>query len=240
MQIESFGGSDIGLIRLNNEDVFALLPEQNFYILADGMGGHKAGEVAAKEAVFYLCRIIKEIEPKPTSADEWVELFEQAIREANRWVYDLGSLDRDKEGMGTTLCMALLYHKTLIYAHVGDSRIYRIRKGRITQLTQDHTLKDRLISERGFEEKVIYRNVITRAIGTQEMVTPDVQSEEVRSGDIYLLCTDGLTEALSDRALLSIIQAAPTLQTAIEELISEAKIHGSTDNITALLFKITF
>ena len=243
MKVESFGASDIGLVRLNNEDVFALIPQEQFYILTDGMGGHNAGEVAASETVIHLCNQMKKSHPKTASLEEWTDFFKQAIQKANDHLVKLASKNKDLEGMGTTLCLAHLIDKTLVYAHVGDSRIYRIRKGRLTQLTRDHSLRDDLIAKGELDESLAfsfpYKNVITRAVGTQKKVAPDIATDPIESEDLYFLCSDGLTDALSDAQIHDIIDAAPSTQQAVEELILEAKKSGGNDNITIVMLKIT-
>ncbi|NGX26677.1 MAG: Serine/threonine phosphatase stp [Chlamydiae bacterium] len=243
MKIKSFGASDIGLGRINNEDVFAQMPAEQFFILADGMGGHNAGEVAANETVFQLCNIVKEAHEKTHSPDEWEYILEKAIAETNTHVFQLSKTSKELEGMGTTLCLALITNSTFIYAHVGDSRIYRIRKNRLAQLTRDHSLKDDLIASGELDESRAlsfpYKNVITRAIGTQETVLPDIAAEPIEPEDIYFLCSDGLTEPLSDAQIRDIITASRTPKAATESLILEAKKAGGSDNITVITLKIS-
>lgn len=242
MKVESYGATDIGLVRLNNEDVWAQMPREQLYILADGMGGHKAGEVAANETVMLICRIIKEAYQKLRPIKEWAAIIEQAIQQANAHILKLGSKDRAMEGMGTTLCLALIVGKTLLYAHVGDSRIYRVRKGRLTQMTRDHSLKEELIASGELDESLAlsfpYKNYITRAIGTHKHVTPAIATDPVEPGDIYFLCSDGLTDSLSDAQIHDIIDTSDSLETATAMLILEAKNNGGNDNITILILKI--
>jgi protein phosphatase len=239
---EAYGATDVGLVRLNNEDVFAKLTNQNFFILADGMGGHKAGEVAANETVFKLAEWVRHypLSSSP-STEKLVNDLKEAICQTNEWVHHLASQEKRMEGMGTTLCVAWVYGETLIFAHVGDSRIYRIRKGRITCLTRDHSLRDELLASGELDESQAanfpYKNVITRAIGTQPQVLPEVQTETILPGDLYFLCSDGLTDALADKTILDIIRRTDTFQEATEELILAVKKAGGTDNITILLFK---
>lgn len=242
MKIKSYGASDIGLSRLNNEDVWAQMLGERFFILADGMGGHKAGEVAANETVIYLCSLIKKVYDENRSVDEWMEIIEEGIRKANHHILKLAAADKEKEGMGTTLCLTLIAKETLIYAHVGDSRIYRIRKGRITQLTRDHSLKDDLIAKGELDESLAlsfpYKNVITRAIGTDKNVIPEIDTTDIQPDDLYFLCSDGLTDALSDAQIHDIIEDSPTLQAATDCLILETKKAGGSDNITIIIFQV--
>lgn len=246
IEIESFAASDIGLVRQNNEDVFAHLKGQNFFILADGMGGHLAGEVAASETVVTLCNWIENfyaLNP-PTHADEMIAPVEKAIEEANQWVHALSIQDEEMAGMGTTLCLAMLIDKTLLYAHVGDSRIYRLRKGRISRLTVDHSLREELIASGKLDESSAasfpHKNVITRAIGTQTHVIPEIQTSDVQDGDLYFLCSDGLTDCLSDSEILRTIQSSDQVKTTIQKLIHAAKMKGAPDNITIVMFRVSF
>jgi len=242
MRIESFGLSDIGLSRLNNEDVWAQMPKEQFFVLADGMGGHQAGEVAANETVIFLCSQIKKVFSPCLSIETWASLLEEGIEKANSWIYELASKDEELQGMGTTICACLFLEDRLVYAHVGDSRIYRVRKGRITPLTEDHSLRAELIAKGKLEpsksRSFPRKNVITRAIGTQRMVVPEIDTTEVEEGDLYFLCSDGLTDKLSDDKILSIIESAYSLEDAGKELILAAKMAGSEDNITLLLTQI--
>lgn len=242
MKIESYGASDIGLVRLKNEDVWAQLPDEGVYLLADGMGGHKAGDVAASETVFHLCKTIKyEKQHAEKSLQEWIRFLDETIRTANRNVYQMSVDDPSLEGMGTTLCVALIEGNTLITAHVGDSRIYRVRKGRLTQLTQDHSLKDELIRRGELDESLAlsfpHKNVITRAIGTQESVTPEVHTYEIEPSDLYFLCSDGLSDTMLDAQIVDIIEESETITEAVDTLILEAKKNGGSDNITIVMFQ---
>ncbi len=243
--IDSFGASDIGLVRVNNEDVWAYLSSKNFFILADGMGGHQAGEIAANETVLKLCTWIQELFDSkriPQQVEEFIPLLQQAIVDTNEWVYTLSERDKEMAGMGTTLCLAFLFKKTLLYAHVGDSRIYRVRKGRIQRLTVDHSLRDELIANGTLEEKTAFsfpfKNIITRAIGTHPVVLPEIQTTEIAPKDLYFLCSDGLTDCLNDKEILSIVQEDPDVKTVTKKLIEQAKKKGGPDNITVVMFRI--
>ncbi len=226
MNIESYGISDIGLSRANNEDVFAELPEYHFYVLADGMGGHRAGEVAAKEAVLQLCDAVdtlfsEEKKPTPQQAIAGLKL---GLAEANHWVYTLSRNHPELSGMGTTLCCFLLLDQLLIYAHVGDSRIYRFRK-KIERLTQDHS----------FRQPQTFKSMLLRAIGTTATVEPDVETLHVEEGDIYFLCSDGLTDYVSDAEIEKALKKFTNIKEACLELVEAAKTAGGNDNITILM-----
>lgn len=243
MKIESHGASDIGLSRLNNEDVFACLSEEKFYILADGMGGHNAGEVAAQMTVDELCKQVQQAYTYSPTPAQWKELIKEAIFDTNLKIYQTSEQNAEQRGMGTTLCLALITDKKILIAHVGDSRIYRFRKGRLSRLTQDHSLTGELIARGELDEESAKnypkKNVITRAIGTQMTVDPELQLLDVESGDLYLLCSDGLSDPVSDMIIADYLDAAASLKVATEKLILAAKEAGGGDNITLLTFRIS-
>lgn len=220
--VESFGISDLGLIRGNNEDVFHEIPMHRFFVLADGMGGHNAGEIAAKEAVHHLSSSICQIFSQQEIEDVPLHLH-QAIVKANGWVHQLSEQKKEFCGMGTTLCCLLLHQSSLIYAHVGDSRIYRFRRT-LQQLTEDHSSAKHLIS---------------RAIGTAPNVEPDISIADIAIDDIYFLCSDGLTDYVSDTELTEILTKHSCIKTASRRMIEAAKNKGGSDNITVLMIKIS-
>lgn len=239
MTLESYGTSDTGLVRANNEDAFIILQDDHCFILADGMGGHNAGEIASHEAVHFLAALMKTV-PKKLSLDKLLHEIQQFIRKTNEHVHLLSIKNPRWHGMGTTLCLAFIHKETLICAHVGDSRIYRIRNGMITRLTQDHSLKDEMIAKGELDESAtfLYKNVITRAIGTHPSVVPDIKTYHYEAGDIYFLCTDGLTDCIKDGELASIILTSSSMKEAAENLVKEANLCGGNDNITIVIFKI--
>lgn len=229
---ESWALSDIGLKRQNNEDVFASHPNANFYALADGMGGHQAGEVAAKLAVERLSSAfihsLADVQDKP-HGDLLLDKLTDAVQDANSHVYEMANSHRDWSGMGTTLSCIFLHEQTLFYAHVGDSRIYRLRGG-LKQLTEDHSLRKDPASK--------YKNKLTRAIGTCLFVDPEVGILDLKPGDIYLLCSDGLTDHVPDDQIASLLQSHQPLPTVCQSLVDAAKDDGGFDNITVLIIKI--
>lgn len=241
--IESFGKSDIGLIRNNNEDVFRELPKEKFFILADGMGGHNAGEVAASRAVEYMCSGIQNffLQKKDSLELEDIELqIESVIENTNLWVHHLGSLNPGLCGMGTTLCSVLFFKEFIVYSHVGDSRIYRFRNQKLTPLTNDHTVitKNEATSENR-NGVSLPRKVLAKAIGTSIFVSPEIKSEKVEVGDIYLLSTDGLHDLVSDGLIETLLKNYTDLNQVASHLIETAKESGGHDNITLLLVRIS-
>jgi len=229
MRIESHGISDIGKKRKNNEDVFAIVDGCGFYALADGMGGHQAGEVAAQMTVDLLCQHILNDEsfrfPLPSSS--LLSSLLAAIQKTNQHVYKKSVLREDWSGMGTTLSCLLLHEDLLVYGHVGDSRIYRYRD-RLEQITNDHTSRN--------EKK---KGKITKAVGTSCSLEPEVGIVAPLSGDLFLICSDGLTDYLSDLEIEEILIQTPSdLSLLCQRLVNCANNRGGHDNITVLVLKV--
>lgn len=242
-KIVASGFSDIGLVRQNNEDVWAQLPKENFYVIADGMGGHRAGEIASRVAVEAICKLfVDKFKNSDHSLHTCKEIVDRCIRETNQFVYQLGSAHDELSGMGTTLCCLLFVEEGLIYAHVGDSRIYRLRENKLQQLTSDHSLLSEMIHSGQIEEDeaegFAYKNIITRAIGTEPYVEPAVEEDFLLRGDILLMCTDGLTDMLSEQEMEHILKKKSTVHNIAKTLVEEAKKKGGIDNITVVVAKV--
>ena len=244
-KILSFGLSDTGLVRKNNEDYWAEKPDLDFFVLADGMGGHRAGEVASKEAIKALIDIL---EKTIGSTSETLDLSEMhgviqfAIEYANQTIYKMSTIDKELRGMGTTLCCLLFNPQGLIYAHVGDSRIYRFRAGKLEQLTKDDSLI-RQLSESGKLENTetresLYKGIITKAIGTEKEVEPSVHIADIIEGDIYLMCSDGLSDMLNSKEIEAILSSHHDIQKTGKALVARANEKGGFDNITVVLTKV--
>jgi len=231
---ESAGRTDPGRIRRRNEDAFVLDPP--LFAVADGMGGAQAGEVASRLAA---AAFREYHEADGLAPDERVQAI---IQEANRRIYERARADSDATGMGTTVTAALLIGGRVTVGHVGDSRAYRIRNGRLEQLTEDHSLVgDLMRSGRLTPEEADahpQRSVITRALGTDPEVDVDTSTVEVQPGDLFLLCSDGLTTMVADEDILGILAAAPTLDDAARELVRAANTGGGEDNVTVVLFRV--
>jgi len=242
----SFSGlSDIGLARTNNEDALLILEDQGFFALADGMGGHRAGEIAAMEVMRCLSASIEALflsSNKNWAISELFSLNRSCIERANSWVHHLSCKRRAYQGMGTTLCTLLFYKRFLIYGHVGDSRIYRFRKGVLKQLTSDHSLHNQMIVrgdvKKGEARCSSYNNILTRAIGMQNVVNVDSHITSVVHDDIYLMCTDGLTNQVDDFEIEDICNSSYDLKTTSASLIKRANSEGGQDNVTVLMVKI--
>ena len=239
-KVESFGRSDIGLVRTNNEDVFRIVPEKQFYILADGMGGHNAGEIAALTAVNSTCSAVQALTDICT-VEQICTLLREAMRFANETVYTLSHNNKAYSGMGTTLSCFALTDKALIYAHVGDSRLYRMRKT-LKQLSEDHSLRRTMLvsEERRYTDlpPSLYRNILTKAIGTHPYVTADIGVIPICPDDIYMLCSDGLTDCVPEEVIAKMLIVDAPLEEIANQLIQYALEKGGNDNITILLVKI--
>jgi protein phosphatase len=241
-KISAYGISDVGLVRQNNEDFWMQLKEDLFFALADGMGGHLAGEVASKKAVESLCLLFKE---KFSQSDQSLKsskaLISDSIEEINRAVYRMGRENEELRGMGTTLCCVFLHSEGIIVGHVGDSRVYRLRGGQLKQLTQDHSLLRELIELGQLNElqakEFAYKNIITKAIGTEPSVEPTVIVSDIHAKDIILMCTDGLTDLLTHQEIQKIISETPAMDVP-KKLVKAAKQKGGYDNITVVVIDI--
>jgi serine/threonine protein phosphatase PrpC len=241
MKLISFGLSDIGLSRSNNEDVWVAIPEIGFFALADGMGGPRAGEIAAKETIASLCDSVSKI--KSHNCMELIIELRCAIEKANLQIYQMGKKSELFSGMGTTLCCLIWTQDTIVYAHVGDSRIYRLRKKKLELLTQDHSLLARWLATGKLAEECEtpypYKNIITRAVGTSSKAKPEIAVTTHELGDLYFLCTDGLSDVLSIQEIEKVINSSQDLETSCKSLIERAKLKGSCDNITLLMIQQT-
>lgn len=220
--------SDVGLVRTNQEDSYLADATRNLVIVADGMGGHAAGEVASRIAVDKISeRLLPSWSLWPFGrAQRERDALLQAIREANRSVREAASRDSALQGMGTTVVALWLCGRRAHVAHVGDSRIYRFRNGGLIQLTRDHSWP---------AEDGAMRNVLTRAIGADDDVEIDYRMVETTPGDIYLLCSDGLTRTVDDGTINETLRKSGDGETASERLIDLARANGAPDNVTVAL-----
>lgn len=243
-KVLAYGLSDIGLVRQNNEDFWMALPSIDFYVLADGMGGHRAGEVAAKEAVQTLCRLVNMhfSSREQFTLEEAHGIIQIAIEEANNIVYQMGRAHQELRGMGTTLCCLYFHPKGLIYANVGDSRIYRFRGHQLEQLTKDHSLLREMVDLGQISENqssdFLFKNIITKAVGTEAHVEPSVHITDVQDQDIYIMCTDGLSDMMNHLQIEDILNHATSVQSCTKKLIAQAKKQGGYDNITVVTMKV--
>jgi PPM family protein phosphatase len=229
--------TDRGRKRASNEDAFGYSVEHGVYLVCDGMGGAAAGEIASSLAVDEMMRLLTGRDAAQPIAAE----AEQAIAAANQAILDKARRSNKLTGMGTTLVALLVEERQAWMVNVGDSRGYRLRDSRLEQITLDHSLVEEQVRmgrmDRAEAQRSPLRNVITRALGTQGSVTPDIFELETAPGDLFLLCSDGLTRELSDAFIESTLQADAPLEELCTRLVAAANQAGGHDNITCLLVR---
>ncbi len=252
MKTRYAAASDRGRVRKNNEDAFWADPGLGFFAVADGMGGHAAGEVASRLALETLRQSIAESKQKRQtegSPDQTAllsppsTLLVNGIRLANQAVFQSSQEKEEYRGMGTTIVALYFFDSSSVVAHVGDSRLYRIRGGKIAQLTEDHSLvweqyRQGLISKEALSGSSL-KNIVTRALGMNPTVDVDVQETDLKRGDLLILCSDGLSDLVRDEELMeTVLGASGDLHRACRELTQLANQRGGKDNITVLLIQI--
>ena len=251
MKIRYAAKTDVGMKRTHNEDYFSLIEDEQLFIVADGMGGHASGEVASKMAAdtiseFYQRTREDEDATWPYKMDRSLSYIENrlvcAIRLANLRIFETASRNIRYKGMGTTIVSTLVCGDKIYVGHVGDSRCYMVRNGSISQLTRDHSLledykeaKPDMTKEE--EENFPHKNVITRALGMRDTVQVDIGVHQIQSGDVYLLCSDGLSGMITDDEIHGTVSQCDNLERAVAELVDGANRAGGTDNVTTLLLQ---
>lgn len=232
----AFAQSDIGMVRKTNEDSYVCL-SPHLFVVADGMGGHVAGEIASNLGTNTIREYIEKIPPPA----EWEQSLKEAIVQANTTIYRMAQAKSEYQGMGTTVTAVYLDNEEIYWSHVGDSRLYLIRENMLHQITNDHSLVWELMQNGSItsEEAQVHphRNILTRAVGTSDTLCVDSGRFLWQSGDNLLLCTDGLTNMLSEEKILSICLQPSSPQTIINTLIDQARQAGGYDNITAILLQ---
>ena len=235
--MRAYAKTDIGRSRKSNQDYFFVSTEPvgplpNLFIAADGMGGHNAGDFASRFCTEHLADYVRR-----SSEKEPGELLSRAVREVNRELLDAASRDPELTGTGTTMVAAVIRSGICITMNIGDSRLYHVSGDRIRQITRDHSYVQKRVDmgrmEVGSPAYLRQKNYITRALGTSA-AEPDLFETEVRDGDIVLLCTDGLTNMVSDEEILKVLRTEEDLETAVEKLVGLANANGGRDNITAV------
>ncbi len=248
LQIEVAGQTDVGRKRQHNEDAFAIFADYGLYMVADGMGGHASGEVASKLAIDTMREFFAATAGDPDKT--WPYKMDRSkgyeenrlitgVKLSNLRIFQTSKTNPGQRGMGTTLVALFAVDDGYYVAHVGDSRVYRIRNGILTQLTEDHSLLNDYKKMKKLTEEEIasfpHKNVIVRALGMKDTVKVDTRFEQPQPDDILLLCSDGLAGPVSDDEILRIILDAGDLPAAAEQLIEAANNNGGPDNITAVL-----
>lgn len=250
-RIRMVGLTDTGQVRDHNEDCIGLRPELGLLVLADGMGGLKAGEVASAMAVEVITAELEAELKDLTAVDHDEETgyalesmaVGRAVNKANASIFGVAQSQPQCAGMGTTLVVALFYDNRLTVAHVGDSRMYRLRGSELEQVTSDHSLVQELV-DRGFytpEEArtAANKNIVTRALGIGTDVNIDMQEEVALVGDIYLLCSDGLSDMIDDEQIRTIlVENRGNLDVAVQNLVDAANAEGGRDNVSVLMARV--
>jgi serine/threonine protein phosphatase PrpC len=250
MRVTAAGASDVGLRRRHNEDAYLLLPEERLFCVADGMGGHASGEVAARLAVeemaeFYRLTGRDEEATWPFREERGRTYHENrlatGVKLANQLIRERAAADERLRGMGTTLVGAWFAERepVALIGHVGDSRAYLLRRGALRQLTEDHSLLNDYIKARrptpAEIEAFPHKNVIVRALGMRDLVDVDVIRLPLEDGDTILLCCDGLSGMIPDERIAAVLNSCRDLQQSTQELIAAANDAGGVDNVTVVL-----
>lgn len=242
--VEVFGLSDVGCIRELNEDCYCICgfgdnSERGFCILADGMGGHNAGEVASQNAVKLIAEEMNRL--LESGEKEIPGQLSRAVSAANTGVYTMASENPIHRGMGTTVVTAFIDDGTAYVANVGDSRAYAVRDDEIVQITTDHSVVSELVMRGTItkEEARLHpqKNIITRAVGTDKSVRTDIFEYNYSPGDVMIMCSDGLSTMLDDNRILEIIKSKKTSEDTVNSLIAAAKDEGGLDNITVICIR---
>ena len=240
MRISCAGNTDVGVVRSGNEDSFLLNCAGGMFIVADGMGGHAAGEVASEMAVNIVSKELGSL--RGLSDAEAASRMRSAIRKANAAIFDRTLAEQDKRGMGTTATVMVLFSRRYLIGQVGDSRAYLLRSGDLLQLTKDHSYVQEQVDAGLLTPEQArthpYSNVITRCVGANEDVAPDIYFGNLERGDVVLLASDGLTGMLEDQQLATIMSAEENPETAVNKMIADANRRGGLDNITAIVIRV--
>ncbi len=257
MKILSTGQTDVGMKRQGNEDSFMCDDSLGLFVVADGMGGHAAGEVASRTAIQAISQEVSkrlnstdpdETDPGASSVDtdpgpkSGQHFFEYSVHLANRCIVELSKENPIYNGMGTTVSGMLISDNTAIIAHVGDSRIYMLRNDELKILTTDHSWVNEQLQRNIITAEEArthrWRNVITRALGNRIDLEVDVINHELQVGDTYMLCSDGLTGMVEDNEIKQVLNELQDPEQAVRKLIDLANDYGGTDNITAIVLKV--
>lgn len=242
MKVSAFGLTDVGRRRESNEDDFLLEPGRGVYAVADGMGGHAAGEIASRLAIETLQEVLQrdDAAAKPMDAEDAAEWLRGAVVEANRRICDSIRLHEERRGMGTTVVALVHSGEAAVVGHVGDSRMYLLRGGELVRMTSDHSwvneqVKLGLMNDDTAQRHPM-RNIVTRALGSRPDVLVDLTSLQIRPGDVFLLCSDGLNTMLSDEQIHEAMLAhRRDPEAACRALVELANRHGGDDNVTVVV-----
>lgn len=244
------GHTDVGRKRTQNEDTFTLVDSEQLYLVADGMGGHSSGEVASRMAVDTMSEFFQATSADPEAT--WPYKMDKTrgyeenrlvtgIKLANRRIFEAAQRETRLHGMGTTMVAILVVRDACLIGHVGDSRVYRLRGGKMEQLTEDHSLLNDYMKMKNMSDDEIanfpHKNVIVRALGMKETVKVDAILDMPQPGDLYIMCSDGLAGPATDEQIREIVVEHKDLKGAAQALIDKANENGGPDNITVVLLR---
>ena len=234
------GRTDVGVVRSGNEDAYLMLPNHGVFIVADGMGGHAAGEVASEMAVQIVGKSLEGLVGRPEN--EASDIIRRGIVDANGAIFQRTLVEHDKRGMGTTVTSMVINGDRYLLGQVGDSRAYVMREEQLLQITKDHSYVQEQVDAGYLTPEQArthpYSNVITRCVGANADVVPDVYGGTLREGDVFLLASDGLTGMLEDEELLTIMTQGRPPGELVDRLIAEANRRGGLDNITVIIVRV--
>jgi protein phosphatase len=229
--------TDIGLHRKRNEDHYLIDEDRGVFVVCDGMGGHKGGDVASQLAVEIVQKNLVFTDP-----EQVIPALLDTVHLANRLIYEQGQSDETLHEMGTTLTAAVIQERKMVVAHIGDSSLFFYHDGRLSKVTQDHTLAEQMLTD-GLIKPAdlptnVYNHVLTRAVGINPQVEVDIYQEEIQPGDWILICSDGLTDLVKEKEIVQHLSSAQTPQQAARALIDSALGQGGFDNVTVVLVSI--
>lgn len=237
-----FTKTDVGMARSMNQDSFLVSDNNrnglNLYILADGMGGYKGGEIASKVAITAVSKyIIEKFDEIPKDKQSILNLVEDSIEFANSAIYEESEQDEELQDMGTTLEVVLIYKNKVYIGHIGDSRVYRVRKNRMKKITTDHSYVEKLIQDGEITREEAYnhpkKNLLIKALGTDEEACPDMIYTVLNKNDVILICSDGLTNMVREEEILEVVKEPN--ENCADILVEEANLAGGLDNITVIV-----
>lgn len=237
-----FTKTDVGMSRSMNQDSFLVSDNNrnglNLYILADGMGGYKGGEIASKVAITAVSKyILEKFDEIPKDKQSILNLVEDSIEFANSAIYEESEQDEELQDMGTTLEVVLIYKNKVYIGHIGDSRIYRVRKNKMKKITTDHSYVEKLIQDGDITREEAYnhpkKNLLIKALGTDEEACPDMIYTVLNKNDVIIICSDGLTNMVREEEILEVVKEPN--ENCADILVEEANLAGGLDNITVIV-----
>jgi protein phosphatase len=242
MDIQICSATDPGLERSNNEDSVAFDTACGLCILADGMGGHNAGEVASGMATAFIKSELRKMiaqSDKAMQPNDVSHAISECVTMANHAIFSMSRSSPQYKGMGTTLVIGIFHGETLVLGHIGDSRCYRWRNGQLAQITKDHSvLQEQIDAGLKISGQEAVPNLLTRGLGTGPVVEPEINLHQVAVGDVYLMCSDGLSDMVDEVQMAAILLTANSLEVKARQLIAAANAAGGKDNISVILAKL--